>query len=250
MSDSFAITPVDSRGLNNLVSGLDGFEEDNTALRAQELTTLFVTAPTAESDGRCMYFITPENGKAFVPNNIVNVWITDHSVRTITYNDVMLDSQDKLILQFVTKSGEYWSIRTGLTSWASSSVLLGLLQLTTEQLVEPLSIAVTNKGRACFLNVRIPDGNGGWQRVDIPREDLHKLDYDSALDAITKINHTAQSVEVVAVSEPKSETFVEDKQEEAVPDEATKLDELIQEIQLKPKRKTRSSAKTKAEAAV
>lgn len=106
MTDSFAITPVDSCGLNNLVSALDGFEEDNAALHAQEMTTLFVTAPTAQSNGQCKYLLADEGGKAFVPSNIVNAWVTDLSVRTITYNDVMLDAQDKLLLQFVTKSGE------------------------------------------------------------------------------------------------------------------------------------------------
>ena len=88
-----------------------------------------------------------------------------------------------------------------------------MLQLTSEQLVEPLSIAATNKGLACFLNVHIPDSSGGWQRVKIRRKDLHKLDHESALDAITKTNQTAQPVEVVAVCEPLSKTFVKDKQE-------------------------------------
>ena len=68
-----------------------------------ELTTLFATAPTAESDGRCLYFITDEGGKAFVPNNIVNVWVTGLSVRTVTYNDVMLETQEELLLQFCTQ---------------------------------------------------------------------------------------------------------------------------------------------------
>jgi hypothetical protein len=81
-----------------------------------ELTTLFATAPTAESDGRCLYFITDEV-EAFVPNNIVNVWVTrpfNHC--TVTYNDAMIDAQEKLLLQFCTSSGEYWTIRTGLLS--------------------------------------------------------------------------------------------------------------------------------------
>ena len=83
-----------------------------------------------------------------------------------------------------------------------------MLQLTSEQLVEPLSIAATNKGLACFLNVHIPDGSGGWHRVNIRRKDLHKLDHESALDAITKTNQTAQPIEVVAVSEPLSEALL------------------------------------------
>ena len=72
-----------------------------------------------------------------------------------------------------------------------------MLQLTSEQLVEPLSIAATNKGLACFLNVHIPDSSGGWQRVNVRRKDLHKLDHKSALDAVTKTNQTAQPIEVV-----------------------------------------------------
>ena len=245
MTDTqFSITPVDSRGLTNLANGLDGFEDDTTALRAMELTTLFVTAPTAESNGRCMYFLTDDGSKAFVPNHIVGVWITDLSVRTISYNDSMLEPQEKLLLQFCTKSGEYWTVRTGLTSWASSSVLLGLLQLNTAQLSEPLSITVSNKGRACFLNVRISDGNGGWKRVDIPREDLHKLEYDEALDAITQINQTAQAIETPALSEPVAEPFVaEDPSDETPCDE---LDELIDEVRAidLPTRKRRSSAQS------
>jgi len=61
--------------------------------------------------------------------------------------------------------------------------------------------------------MHIPDGSGGWQRVNIRRKDLHKLDHESALDALTNTNQTTQPVEVVAVSEPLSETFVKDKQE-------------------------------------
>lgn len=249
MTDTFSITPVDSRGLNNLANGLDGFQDDSSALRAMELTTLFATAPTAESDGRCLYFITDEGGKAFVPNNIVNVWVTDLSVRTVTYNDAMLEAQEKLLLQFCTQSGEYWTIRTGLLSWAASSALLGLLQLTTAQLSEPLSISVSNKGRAVFLNIRVPDGNGGWQRVEIPRESLHKLSYDQALDAITQVNQTAQATTVAAVSEPTSETFVEDDELSETPDE---LDELLDEIKAieLPKRRRRPSVAAPVEAAV
>ena len=63
MTDTFSITPCDSRGLNNLANGLDGFQDDSTALRAMELTTLFATAPTAVSDGRCIYFITDEGAR-------------------------------------------------------------------------------------------------------------------------------------------------------------------------------------------
>ena len=79
--------------------------------------------------------------------------------------------------------------------------------------------------------------------MNIRRNDLHKLDCGLALDAITKTNQTLQPVEVVAVIEPLSETFVGDKQEGALPDEATKLDELIQEIQRKPKRQQPSSSR-------
>lgn len=246
MTDTqFSITPVDSRGLTNLANGLDGFEDDNAVLRAQELTTLFITSPTSESNGRCMYFITDENTKAFVPNNIVNVWITDLSVRTVTYNDVMLEAQEKLLLQFCTQSGEYWTIRGGLCAWSSSSVLLGLLQLTSAQLSEPLSICVSNKGRACFLNIRTPDGNGGWERVEIPREDLRKLSYDEALDAITKINQTAQATSVTPEPASDTETFVED----VVPDE---LDDLVEEIQAVklPKRRRRTAVTAELETAV
>ena len=57
---------------------------------------------------------------AFVPNNIVNVRVTDLSVRTVTYNDAMLEAQEKLLLQFCTQSGEYWTIRTGMLSRAAS----------------------------------------------------------------------------------------------------------------------------------
>ena len=53
--------------MNNLVSELGGFEDDISALRAQETTTLFVTSPTAESDGRWMYLITSGGGKALDP---------------------------------------------------------------------------------------------------------------------------------------------------------------------------------------
>jgi hypothetical protein len=60
------------------------------------------------------------------------------------------------------------------------------------------------------LNIRVPDGNSGWQRVEIPHESLHKPDYDTALNAITQVNQTAQATTVAAVSEPTSETLVED----------------------------------------
>ena len=247
MTDTFSITPVDSRGLNNLADGLDGFQDDAAFLQAQQQTTLFVTAPTAESNGRCLYFLTDDGGKAFVPNTIVNIWITDLSVRTVTYNDPNLEAQDKLLVQFVTPSGEYWTIRTGLLSWAASSLLLGLLQLKTEQLVEQLCIRVSNKGRAVFLNACVPDGHGGWQRVEVPRDQLHKLEYDAALDAITAINQTAQSIKAPEPALPSADSFVEDKQVEELASEE-KLDALIEEIQ-QPKRKRRKSHETQAEAA-
>lgn len=247
MTDTFSITPVDSRGLNNLADNLDGFQDDAAFLQATQQTTLFVTAPTAESNGRCLYFLTESGGKAFVPNTIVNVWITDLSVRTVTYNDPNLEAQDKLLVQFVTPSGEYWTVRTGLQSWASSSLLLGLLQLKTEQLVEQLSIRVSNKGRAVFLNVCTPDGHGGWQRVEVPRDQLHKLDYDAALDAITAINQTAQSVAAPEPSLPAAEPFVEDEQvEELVVEE--KLDQVLEEIRTPARKRRKSAGKVEATA--
>jgi hypothetical protein len=235
----FAITPVDPRGLTNLADGLDGFQDDTTFLQATQQTTLFVTAPTTESNGRCLYFLTDDGSKAFVPNTIVNVWITDLSVRTVTYNDPNLEAQDKLLVQFVTPSGEYWTIRTGLLSWAASSLLLGLSQLKTEQLVEQLCIRVSNKGRAVFLNVCLPDGNGGWQRVEVPRDKLHKLEYDECLDSITAINQTAQSISQPEPALPAAEPFVEDEQVEELAAE-DKLDDLLNEIQ-QPKRRRRKS---------
>lgn len=249
MTDTFSITPVDPRGLNNLADNLDGFQDDATLLQAQQQTTLFVTAPTTESNGRCLYFLTEDMGKAFVPNTIVNVWITDLSVRTVTYNDPNLGAQDKLLVQFVTPSGQYWTIRTGLLSWAASSLLLGLLQLQTEQLVEQLSIRVTNKGRAVFLNVCVPDGDGGWQRVEIPRDQLHKFDYDGALDAITAINQTAQSVAVPEPTLPAAQPFVEDQQVAEVVTEE-KLDQVLEEIRTPTKRRRKSSTKPNASAEV
>ena len=245
MTETFSITPVDPRGLNNLADNLDGFQDDASFLQAQQQTTLFVTAPTAESNGRCLYFLTDDGGKAFVPNTIVNVWITDLSVRTVTYNDPNLEAQDKLLVQFVTPSGEYWTIRTGLLSWAASSLLLGLLQLETEQLVEQISIRVSNKGRAVFLNVCTPDGNGGWRRVEVPRDQLHKLDYDVALDAITAINQTAQAVAAPEPSLPAAQPFVEDKQvEELVAEE--KLDKVLEEIRTPTKRRRKATTSSKA----
>jgi len=245
MDQQFSITSVDERGITNLANGLSGFtDDDNTVLQAMEQTTLFVTAPTAESNGRCLYFLTDNGSKAFVPNTIINIWVTDISVRTVTYSDPMLPPQEKLIVQFVAPDGTYWSIRTGLLSWSASSLLLGLSQLTTAQLVEQLSIRITNKGRAVFLNPAIPDGSGGWSRVDIPRDQLHKLEYDEALDAITHINQTAQSITAPEPSAlPEPPPFVEDEQvEELVVDE--KIDAVLDEIRKPARRRRKSSATT------
>ena len=126
MTDTFEIIPLDNTGLNNRVQGLDGFEDD-TQLAQTVMQTIFITAPTSESEGRCMYFITEDGGKAWLPSVITKVWVTDLSVRTQTYTDPNLEPQDKLICQFVTSSGEYWNLRVGLTSWAGSSLLIGLL---------------------------------------------------------------------------------------------------------------------------
>ena len=131
-----------------------------------------------------------------MPNGIVDVWITDPSVRTVTYNDPTLQAQDKLLCHFVTPSGVYWTIRTGLTSWAASSLLLGLQLLTTKQLVHSVSTRVTSKGRAVFLNVCLKDERGQLQCVEVPRDQLHKIDYDEVLEAITQINQTVQTIAV------------------------------------------------------
>ena len=127
--------------------------------------------------------------------------------------------------------------------------LLGLLELTTAQLSEPLSISVSNKGRAVFLIIHVPDGNGGWQHVGIPRESLHKLDYDQAIDTISLVNQTAQATTFAAVSEPTSETFIEDDEFSETPDE---LDELLDEIKAGdlPKLRRRTSGAEPAEATV
>ena len=246
MTDTFSIIPLDATGLNNRVQGLDGFEDD-TQLAQTVMQTIFVTAPTQDSEGRCMYFITDDGGKAWLPSVITKVWVTDLSVRTQTYNDPNLEAQDKLICQFVTSSGEYWNLRVGLTSWAGSSLLIGLLNLTQQQLVEQLSFKVTNKGRACFVNVRIPDDDLGWRRVEIPREQLRKLSYDESLEAITRINQTAQSIAAPEPALPAAEVFEDETATEAVTED--KLDELIDSIQ-QPKRKRRKATAAKADAPV
>ena len=205
-----------------------------------------MTAPTAESSGRCLYFLTEDGGKAFVANGIIDVWVTDISVRTVTYNDANLEPQDKLLFQFVTQSGEYWTIRTGLLSWAASSLLLGLMQLTTKQLVEPLSIRVTNKGRAVFLNVCLKDDRGSLKRVEVPREFLRKLTYDEALDAITAINQTAQSLEAPEPLFPATEPFVDEPVIDEQPEVSdAELDQLIESIK-KPKVVRSKSGKSEA----
>ena len=248
MTDHFEIIPLDATGLNNRVTGLDGFEDD-TQLAQTVMQTIFVTAPTQDSEGRCMYFITDDGGKAWLPSVITKVWVTDLSVRTQTYTDPNLEAQDKLICQFVTSSGEYWNLRVGMTSWAGSSLLIGLLHLTQQQLVEQLSFKVTNKGRACFINVRVPDDDLGWRRVEIPREQLRKLSYDESLEAITRINQTAQSIAAPEPALPAAEVFEDEAA--ADPDAVTedKLDELIDSIQ-QPKRRRRKTAATKADTPV
>ncbi len=239
MTDEFAIVPLDATGLNNRVQGLDGFEDD-VELAQTVMQTIFVTAPTQDSEGRCLYFITDDGGKAWLPSVITKVFVTDISVRTQTYTDPLLEAQDKLICQFVTSSGEYWNLRVGLTSWAGSSLLIGLLNLTPDQLVEPLSFKVTNKGRACFVNVRVPDPDLGWRRVEIPRDQLRKLTYDESLAAITRINQTAQSIAAPEPALPAAPVFEDESQvDDSVVTEA-KLDDLIESIQ-QPKRRRRKS---------
>ena len=236
ITGSFTLSPVDPRGLNNLADNIDGFTDDLSDLQPTNQTTLFVTSPTSASSGRCLYFLTDDGGKAFVPNTIVNAYITDLSVKTVNYQDPNLEAQDKLFVQFCTPSGEFFVIRTGINSWTASSLLQGLMQLSADQLTDRVSLRVSSKGLAVFMNVSVPNGNG-FTRVDVPEELLHKFEYDEALAAVAAINQRAAQNHVPAASLASEQMPAEEVVEEVV----------VAEVPKKPSRKPRARTRKTAD---
>lgn len=238
---TFATTPVDPAGFDQLADGLTGFsDEAQDQLRKSMMTTIFVSGASAQSEGRCSYMLGEDGSRLWLPNSL-RCWITDLAVVTQTYESY--DPVDKLLVSVTASDGTNWVYRCGLNSWTASSFLTCLKSMTKEQHAEQVTITLTGKGRATFVGIScIQSDLSTFERVTIPKADLgRKLGYDECLDVISYVNRTAQdlpeSPKVAAQVEPEEVPF-------EVPEE--ELTQLIDEIQ-QPKRRRRKTA-AKAEA--
>ena len=174
-----------------LADDIPGFTSDEQKLADTLRTTIFVSGASAASEGRASYIIGNDGERQWLPNTLT-CWINDLNI--ITQNYEQYDPVEKLLVEVTSINGSTWCYRMGLDSWASSSLLSSIRQMTRAQLVERIHISLSPKGRATFLSVACIESDlASYQRVEIPRTDLgRKLGYTEMLDVITYF-HLAQS---------------------------------------------------------
>ncbi len=238
---TFATTPVDPAGIEQLADGLIGFsDEAEEKLQSSMMTTLFVTSPSQVSNGRCAYLIGEDGSRLWVPNSI-KCYLVDITVATQTYTD--FDPQDKLCVRITAIDGTSYILRCGLDSWAGNSFLTCLSHMSKLELAEQIKIVLSPKGRAVFISIHCinPDGSS-FSRVIIPKAELGKrLTYDEKLSVISYANGTAQDNEDDPAIEAKVSQAIADAVETFEVSD-NELDKLLDEVKGTPKKTSRKKA--------
>ena len=167
----------------------DGFTDSYAEQAKAQSRMIFIARPDANANGSCSYLVTDDRVRAYLPNT-VRLFLSDLSIQTVTYEDTMYGSQDKLLVNFTSVGGDAFCFRTGLLSYAASSLVLGLAHLNSVALTGEIEITWVAKGACVFARVATAV-NGGYVAVELPKQALgYKLDFDQMQDAMTFINQS------------------------------------------------------------
>jgi hypothetical protein len=214
----------------------EGFCESYTAQAKAKSRTIFIARPDANANGSCSYLVTDDHVRAYLPNT-VRLFLSDLSITTVTYEDSMYGSQDKLLVSFTSVGGDSFCFRTGLLSFAASSLVLGLCHLNSVALTGEIEITWVAKGACVFARVATAV-NGGYVPVELPKQALgHKLTFDEMQDGLTFINQSIAKGDAIPPN-----FFGQVAEPEVEPEE---LDSILDQIR-KPSRSRSKSAATAA----
>ncbi len=221
----------------------DGFTESYTEQAKAKAQTIFIARPSADANGSCSYIVTDDRVRAYLPNT-VRLFLSDLSIQTVTYEDSMYGSQDKLLVNFTSVGGDAFCFRTGLLSYAASSLVLGLAHLNSVALTGEIEITWVSKGACVFARVATAV-NGGYVAVDLPKQALgYKLDFNQMQDAMTFVNQSIAHGDAI----PPNFFGVEDAApiaDEPEVDDA-ELTSILEEIRKPSKQRSKSPTKQAA----
>ena len=128
---------------------------------------IFVQRPDADSDGACCYVISNEGGRCYLPNSC-KLFLNDVSIQTVTYENEMYGTQEKLLVGFTTVGGDSYVYRMGLMSYGASSLLVALVSMNSVSITGEIEITWVAKGAAVFSRVATAV-DGGYVSVAIPQ---------------------------------------------------------------------------------
>lgn len=211
----------------------DAYEQDVES-NAQ---TIFIARPSADAGNHCSYLLSDDSKRLYLPNT-VRCFLNRAEIITVTYDDAMYSAQEKLLMHFTSVGGDPFVWRVGATSYASSSLVLGLTHLNSTALTGQVEVTWVSKGAAVFARVSSAV-NDGFVPVELPKEALgYKLTMDELMDGLTFINKSIQTGDAVP---PRF--FGEPEVEQAPPE----LDSVLEDIR-KPQRSRNKSRKSHSEA--
>ena len=79
----------------------DGFSASYSEQAKAQSRMIFIARPDANANGSCSYLVTDDRVRAYLPNT-VRLFLSDLSIQTVTYEDTMYGSQDKLLVNFTS----------------------------------------------------------------------------------------------------------------------------------------------------
>ena len=174
----------------------DGFVSGYVSQMKAAAQTIFITRPTADSDGSCLYLIDDTGCRCYLPNT-VHLYLTEMNITTVEYENTMYGAQDKLLLSFTTTGGDAFTARCGVTSFTASSLVLGLCHLNSVALTGELEISFVSRGAAVFARVASAV-NSGYVAAPLPKQALgYKLTFNEVQDGLSYINQSIQGGDVV-----------------------------------------------------
>jgi hypothetical protein len=188
---TFSSVPIASDQFDQLAEDIPGFTSDEKLLKETLQTTIFVSGASSSSDGRASYILGNDGERVWLPNTLA-CWVNNLKIVTQTYEQY--DPVEKLLVYVTSINSTSWIYRTGLDSWASSSLLTNIKSMSPAMINERVQISLKPKGRACFIDVSaITEDQSDYKRVQIKEADLgRKLGYTEMLDVISYF-HLAQS---------------------------------------------------------
>ncbi len=166
-----------------------GFSESAATLQATESTTIFISGASNDSNGRCSYMLsTDDGGRQWLPN-IQRLYLLSVSEVTQTYESY--DPQPKLLVKVTTAAtGDCYCYRIGLTSFTATGFLTGFSQLSDAELKDQIEVTLKpgSRGNAVFVNLATVCPEGNAQSVRLPKELLgKKLEYTEAVEQMAAL---------------------------------------------------------------